>query len=187
MIFETGITGRASGAEDVQRWLHQLLNIKDDPTWIEQIDFKWLFNLKYIWRYDILRNPESVLQTELQSSFGTKDIFAEATLNYVFGKFSNGKESARNGVIASHPIKEFFLMASASYRLVGHNTLIEGSLFNKDDPFTLNATSNVLKGYIGTVYRKKYNTATLKLHIISNETSRSIWHPYLSFAFARSF
>ena len=186
LAFETGITGQVSQSSNIHRWYHRVVGFTE-PSWVDQIDFKWLFNLKYDYQYDIMVKEKHIFQGRFSSSIGTKDVYAEGSLNYIFGRFDRTINGARNNAIGIGTINELFFETSLGYRYVAHNTLIEGGLFKNTDSFTLNATNHIFLASAGSVYRLRKNTFKMKLFASSNETPKASWHFYMSLSYRRAF
>jgi len=98
LSFETGITGKEALSGDLQVWFHEVLGIENFTSWAEEIEFKWLFNIKYKYIHNWDLNKNNSFQYELAPSLGTKDIFLENSIHYFFGKFNELKNSSRLGV-----------------------------------------------------------------------------------------
>lgn len=184
--FETGITGEESLAGDFQVGLHNFFGIDSRPTWIEQIEFKWLFNLKttYIANWS---NERNAFQYRISPSLGTKDIYLENDISYFFGRLNAFQNSSRTGIVDTSTSKEFFGYVSVGYKYVVHNTLIQGSIFSDDDLFTTDITNHILKTEIGAVLQSKRNTFKILYNFNTKETPLSTSHIYGSLAYARSF
>lgn len=186
LAFETGITGEESLAGDFQIGLHNFFGIDSRPTWIEQIEFKWLFNLKarYIANW---ANEHNAFQYRISPSLGTKDIYLENDISYFFGRLNPFQNSSRTGIVDTSTSKEFFGYVSVGYKYVAHNTLIQGSIFSDDDLFTTDITNHILKTEIGAVLQSKRNTFKIVYNFNTKETPLSTSHIYGSLVYARSF
>lgn len=184
--FETGITGEESLAGDFQIGLHELFGIDSRPTWVEQIEFKWLFNLKITHIVD-WSNARNAFQYRISPKVGTKDIYLENDISYFFGTLNSFQNSSRIGLVDSSASKEFFGYVSLGYRFVAHNTLIQGSIFTNDVLFTTDITNHILKTEIGVVLQSRRNTFKVMYNFNTKETPLSSSHIYGSLVYARSF
>ncbi len=185
--FETGITGEESLAGTLQIALHDLFGIDSRPTWVEEIEFKWLFNLKTVHTFDLTSNSRNALQYRISPSLGTKDIYLENDIRYFFGKLNPFQNSSRIGLVNTSSAKEFFGYVSVGYKYVAHNTLIQGSLFSDDVLFTSDITNHILKAEVGAVFQAKKNMFKVIYNFNTKETPRSTSHIYGSLVYARSF
>jgi hypothetical protein len=186
MSFETGITGEESLAGDFQIGLHEFFGIDSRPTWLEQIEFKWLFNFKTTYIAD-WSNERSAFQYRISPSLGTKDIYLENDISYFFGRLNGFQNSSRIGIVDSSTAKEFYGYVSVGYKYVAHNTLIQGSIFSEDFLFTTDITNHILKTEIGAVLQSKRNTFKIIYNFNTKETPLSTSHIYGSLVYARSF
>ncbi len=182
----TGITGKESLAGDFQVGLHDVFGIDSRPTWVEQIEFKWLFNLKIAQVFD-WSNQRNAFQYRISPSLGTKDIYLENDISYFFGRLNEFQNSSRTTIIDNSTSKEFFGYVSVGYKYVAHNTLIQGSIFTDDVLFTTDITNHILKTEMGAVLQSKRNTFKIAYSFNTKETPLSTSHIYGSLSYARSF
>ncbi len=187
LTFETGITGNESLSGDLQVWFHEVLGLDNFTSWEEEIEFKWLFNLKYRYLHSWKLNGRNNLQYEIFPAIGTKDIFLENNIHYFFGNYNALKNSSRLGSIDVTSTKEFYGVISLGYRYVAHNTLIQGSIFKDDVLFTTDITNHVFKVKFGAVYKTKRNAFKLIYNFNSKETPLSSSHGFGTFIFSRDF
>lgn len=183
---EAGITGEESLSGKLQTFIHNAFNI-ETPTWTEEIAYKFLVNLKakYIKRKTI--GKSHALNFIIESALGTKDIFVENSLGYVFGRFNPFHNSSVNGFIDSTITNEFFGFFNIAHRYVIHNTLIQGSLNYDDVLFTTNIERHVFKFNIGTAVKFKRNALKLIFNFNTKETPKSSSHSYGTLSFSRTF
>jgi len=187
LAFETGITGEESLAGDFQVGLHDFFGIDSRPTWLEQIEFKWLFNFKTTHVFNWNLNQSNAIQYRISPSLGTKDIYLENDFAYFFGKLNPFQNSSRTGIVDTSSAKEFYGYVSAGYKYVVHNTLIQGSIFTDDVLFTTDSTNHIFKTEIGAVLQSKRNTFKIIYNFNTKETPLSTSHIYGSLVYARSF
>ncbi len=187
ITLESGITGDESKAQDFQNWAHDALNFGREVFWIEQIEFKWLINLKAHYIYDLPLNENNTLQFETRPTIGTKDISFENGITYFFGKFNDLQNTSRLGIIDSKGKNEMFGFLSLGYNYVLHNTLIEGSLFKEDTLFTTDTTKSVVNWKFGIVNKHKKTTLKLIYNFNTKETEIANGHSYASLIVSRIF
>ena len=185
--FQLGVTGDASLAGQLQRWYHDFLNIGDEPTWEAAIPGALLFNLQGRHNFEIPLSKKSnaFFNFLTNASVGTKDIFIEEELLFSFGKRNRLSNTSLFNFINS--TREVYGYLGFAYRYVAHNTLIEGSLFNDDAPFTLDANENIFKFRMGVSFRIRSNIIKLEHNFNTEENSLSRNHNYTSFIFERNF
>ncbi len=184
---EIGVTGKESLSGDLQTWYHNLFGINSSPPWTEEIAFKILFNIKAAHIFNWKLNQSNALDYKIATSLGTKDIFLDNDIRYVFGRFNGFKRTSRNGVIAINNKNEFYGFVGVAYRYVAHNALIHGSLFKDEVLFTTPIENHLLKLEIGGVVKVKRNTFKLVYNYNSKETLLATSHAYGTISYAISF
>lgn len=187
LALETGITGEESLAGSLQTGLHEVFGIDSRPSWVEEIEFKWLVNIKLMHSTNWSVNNKNAFQYTIGSSLGTKDIYLENDLGYFFGKFNKLRNSARIGALDETLSNEFFGFVAMGYKYVAHNTLIQGSLFKDDVLFTTAITHHVFKARAGVVLKIKRNLFKVMYDFNTSETPLATAHVYGSLAYARTF
>ena len=183
LAVESGITGEESLAGKLQIAFHDLLNIDSKPTWVDEIAYKWLFNFKVSQVNDFQLNAWSNFQNEVTLSIGSKDTFLENNVYVFFGKINTFQNSSRIAAIASNSSKEFFGFLGGGYKYVLLNTLIQGSPFKSNDPFTTIAEKHVFNLKFGGVLRTKRNFFKLEYNYNTKETPLSKSHAFGVFTF----
>ncbi len=184
---ESGVTGEESLAGKLQIELHEFLNIESRPTWVDEIAFHWLFNLKALQIVEFQVNKKSSVLNQVSGSLGSKDTYIENDVYYFFGDFKNLQNSSRLNVIGSSQSKEFFGFISAGYKYVFLNALIQGSVFSNKDLFTSIATKSIFKLSAGVVLKTKKNIIKLVCYYNTRETPLSSFHAYGALTFGFSF
>ena len=187
IALESGITGEESLAGKLQTRFHELLRIESMPTWADEIAFNWLFNLKLNQIQEFKINKSSSLQNRIGASLGSKDTFIKNEVYYFIGKFNDFKNSSRINQITSKTSNEFYGFASVGYKYVLLNSLIQGSPFSNNDPFTTLATSHILNFKSGIVLKFKKNIFAFNYNYNTKETPLSVSHSYGSLTYAFSF
>lgn len=183
---ESGITGEESLSGKIQTRAHKFFKI-DEPTWTQEIDFKFLVNLKAKYILNKRLGKMHAIKNVLESSLGTKDIFISNKVEYVIGRINNFNQSSRANFIDNTNNKEFFGFIGLGYKYVAHNTLIQGSLDFNDTTFTTDRVPHIFEFRFGSTL--KFKSATLKLiyNFNTKETPLSSSHSYGTFSFGQSF
>nr|WP_299113180.1 lipid A-modifier LpxR family protein [uncultured Winogradskyella sp.] len=183
---ETGITGEEALSGKIQTWAHNFFNI-DVPTWTEEIESKFLVNLKakYIW--NTFFNKNHTFKYVVEPSLGTKDIYVSNNIEYTFGKLNTFNNSSRNNFIDRTNTNEFYGLISLGHRYVLHNTLIQGSLDYNDETFTTNNEPHVFEFKIGGSLKFKRNILKLIYNFNTRETPLSSSHSFGTLSFSRNF
>ncbi|WP_346880851.1 lipid A-modifier LpxR family protein [uncultured Algibacter sp.] len=184
---ETGITGKEALSGEIQVRTHKFLGVGDNPTWEQEIPFKFLINLKGKYIYSKQLGKLHAFQYELQPTLGTKDIFVKNEIGYYFGRFNDLRTSTRVSSVDTALVNEFFAFISMGYKYVAHNTLIQGGLSYNETTFTTHREPNVLMFKIGGVLKIKRNTIKFIYNHNTRETPTSKNHAYGSLAFGRNF
>ncbi|GGI56843.1 hypothetical protein GCM10011444_11520 [Winogradskyella haliclonae] len=183
---ETGITGEEALSGKIQTWAHEFFNI-DVPTWTEEIESKFLVNLKakYIW--NAFFNKNQAFKYVIEPSLGTKDIYISNSIEYAFGKLNTFNTSSRNNFIDRTNTNELFGLISIGHKYVLHNTLIQGSLDYNDETFTTNNVPHIFEFKIGGSLKFKRNTLKLIYNFNTKETPLSSSHSFGTLSFSRNF
>lgn len=183
---ETGVTGEEALSGKIQTWAHEFFNI-DVPTWTQEIESKFLVNLKarYIWNKAF--NQRQVFKYIIEPSLGTKDIYLSNSVEYTFGALNDFNKSSRNNFIDRTDTNEFFGFISLGHRYVLHNTLIQGSLDYNDQTFTTNREPHIFYFKVGSTLKFKRNTLKLIYNFNTKETPLSSSHSFGTLSFSRNF
>ena len=184
---EAGITGEESLAGKLQTWYHDFIGIDDNPTWYQEIEFKYLFNAKAKYIIETPISKKQSLQNIGSISIGTKDIYIQYGLDYYFGTFNLLQNTSRLGLVDNTIQNEFYGYLGLAYKYVGHNTLIQGSLDYEDAFFTSDIERHIFKFRMGTVLKIKNSTFKLGYNFNTRETPKSTTHAYGTLSFAQSF
>jgi len=187
LALETGVTGEEALSGQLQNFVHEILNVDAGVTWAQQIEFKFLVNLKA--KYIMTKNitAHHAFHYTIEPSLGTKDIFIENSLGYYFGSFNNLKHSSRIGIINKTTNKELFGFVRLGYKYVAHNTLIQGGINYDDVLFTTYREPHVLKFKAGGVLSTNRNTFKFIYNFNTKETPKSTKHSYGTISFSRNF
>lgn len=184
---DLGITGKQSLAGKIQTTFHDLLNIESMPTWVDEIAFKGLYNIKIRQVHEFLLNKNNSIQNQFSASLGNKDVFAANDIKYFVGKFNNFKNSSRINQITTKASNEVYVFFSAGYKYVFLNSLIQGSPFSNKDPFTTVAANHVFNLSSGFVVKIKSNFFELVFNYNTKETPLSLSHYYGALTYGVSF
>ncbi len=183
---ETGITGEESLSGRLQTWAHEFFNIAV-PTWTQEIEFKFLVNLKAQYIYNKRLGKSHALQYRVEPSVGTKDIYLSNGVSYTFGRINDFNQSSRNNIIDRSNSNEFFGFFNLGHRYVLHNTLIQGSLDFNDSTFTTRSQPHIFQFKLGSVLKWSRNTLSLVYNFNTKETPQSSSHSYGSLSYSRNF
>jgi len=180
---ETGITGKPSFAGQLQIKFHELFNIESRPTWVDEIYFNWLLNIKVLQVNNLYLNKKSELQNHFTTTVGSKDFFVKNQVYYFLGNFNGLQNSSRLPNTIGNGGKELFCFLSAGYKYVLYNALIQGSLFSNKDAFITQITPHVFTFSIGTGFQFKNNNLKLECFYNTKETPKSSAHAYASITY----
>jgi len=183
---EAGITGEEALSGKLQTLAHEFFNI-ERPTWVQEIEFKFLVNLKAQYSIAKTLGKMQAIQYNMATSLGTKDIYVSNSLEYTFGKFNALIQSSRNGIIDTEDSNEFYGVLSLGYRYVLHNTLLQGSLDFNDQTFTVTNTPHIFEIRVGSTLKIKRNTFRLMLNFNTKETPLASSHAYGTLSFGGHF
>lgn len=186
LALEAGITGEEALSGSIQTWAHDFLNI-DIPTWIQEIEFKFLVNLKAQYILNKRLGKSHALQYRVEPALGTKDIFLSNNVAYTFGRINNFNASSRNNIIDRQNSNEFYGFFNLGHRYVLHNTLLQGSLDFNDQTFTTSSQPHVFQFAFGGVLKWNRNIVGLAYNFNTKETSESSSHAYGSLRYSRNF
>ncbi len=181
VALESGITGEEALSGKLQIALHEFLNIDSRPTWVDEIAYKWLFNVKMLQLNEFITGTKTSFINQFSASLGSKDTYIGNDIFYFFGKQNKLNNSVRINALVRDGSKEFFGFVSGGYRYVVLNTLIQGSPFNSNDPFTTHAEQSVFRASAGMVLKTKKSIYKLVYHANSKETPSSQSHVYGAF------
>ncbi len=184
---EVGVTGEESLSGALQTGFHDLVGIESNPTWFQEIAFKWLVNLKASKVHAFKLGESARLQNRVQGSLGSKDTYLANEVSLVFGKFNALQNSYSLGALAGGSRHELFGVLAASYTYVFLNTLIEGSPFNDRDVFTTDIQNQVLRLKAGGVLRTKRCVFKLEYIFNTKETPESEAHAFGAFTVGFNF
>ncbi len=187
LALETGVTGEQSFSGDLQTWFHDFLGIGDFPTWEQQIENKFVINLKSRYLYNAPIKSNQSFQYAVESSVGTKDIFLENGIGYYLGKLQTFKNSSRTNSVTDIISNEFYGFVNLSHTYVLHNTLIQGSLDHDDETFTTARTPHIVRLKLGVVLKLKKNTYRILYNFNTKETPDSTAHSYGTITYSRNF
>ena len=174
---ETGVTGKASFAGQLQTAFHQFLSIMQ-PTWQDEIADKWLVNLKGKMVLNEDLNPWLSFHNNLSAALGSKDIFLQNQVGFSFGKFNTFQNSYRLQVFSNGQQNEYFGFIGFGYRYVLLNALIQGSAFGAKDAFTSVAEPHVVSSQVAFVTKVQRYVFKLEFQYNSKETPQSTHHVF---------
>lgn len=179
---EFGLTGPQSKGDKVQRNYHRLIN-EQLPSWHQQIPNDIHANINFEHQKNLINKH---LLTHSNLSLGTKDIFAEAGLEWFWGSHYNFAQNTYKG-IPSHQDKEWFISLGGFYRYVFYNALIEGSLFNDDAIFTKDIQNNLGLFRLRGFYRWNNKSIDMTYHFNTKEIKETTSFSNLSISISHYF
>ena len=184
---ETGVTGEQALSGSFQMWFHNFIGLDDVISWEQEIENKFLVNLKTQYTHHWVINASQAFQYSSNTSIGTKDIFLQNGVSYYVGAFQSFQQSSITQTIANTTANELYAFVKLSHRYVFHNTLVQGSLDFMDATFTSKVTSNVFNLKIGGVLKQKRNIYKVVYNFNTKETPKSSSHAYGSLVYSYSF
>ena len=180
-----GIAGPNSGAGGFQRWYHKAVAISDSPLWVAELNNSFHTNL-YIEttkEWSLAPNPFGVkFALTPKLALGSRDIFAESSINLSFGRRNELKHSIAFNRLGSNQ-REIYFSLIAGYRQVFYNGLIQGNGFGDDSAVLGEIKPNLL--FLGFDFNHRFNQHDYKFGIryISAETPTANSHLYVSLAY----
>lgn len=181
ITLESGITGRESLSGEIQTQFHEFLNI-DNPTWVNEIAYSWLFNLKGRRVDEMARGDHVYFQNHLEFSVGSKDVYASNNAYLFFGALNTLQNSYRLQAVKA-TAKEYFGFIAAGYKYVALNALIQGAPFRSSDPFTTTLQRSVFNAKIGAALRTQRIAVKLECVFNTKETPEATSHAYGALTF----
>lgn len=181
---ELGLAGPQSLAGAIQRAYHELIN-EFIPVWAGQIGNSIHLNGYGNYVKSFQKEKRLFFDIKTEVALGTRQIFVEQAATIFLGKRDALTTSSFYNRIGNS--REFYGYASASYRYVALNALIQGHPFGDNSPFTLPIVNSIIEAKVGVVYRKGANTFQLEYVSQTNETEREGQIQYIGAVFKRAF
>ena len=120
---EFGVTGKASGGKELHQWYHEVMNIHENPLWLEQIPSEFMLNING----GVSKIIDDNVVLNFDGVVGSKDIrFSTSGLWLFHNNYTN--------YLLPKKERRVWGMISVGYAMVMHNALIEGSIWNTNAP-----------------------------------------------------
>ena len=188
--FMLGRTGPSSRAGSFQRWYHNNIVIYEAPAWEAEIADAWQTNfyLQYTREWNLVPNPFGVrLAVHGEFGWGSLERYVEPGLSLFLGRRGILSNSIGHKRIGSTE-REIFMVLRANYRLVGHNTFIEGNPGSTNSPFTGVSSKQVWRFGFDFLHRFGKNDYKVVYRVTGKESpSQNRFHQYIGLAYALSF
>jgi hypothetical protein len=131
---EVGVVGKETGLGQLQRWLHQTINLYGIEGWDSQIANEWVVNssAQHMHGFTLSRNAEIVSTSGAFLGTGLNKLSQEFTLRLF--RFNPLRESSFSKAFLSKTKSrnEFFFFASAGADYTISNIFMQGSLFSSN-------------------------------------------------------
>ena len=181
---EVGVSGRASGAQQVHEWYHDLVGFPSPQGWKYQIPTEFISNFKAEFNRQFMISPGSLdVVSSTALSAGTAFTHAVQRLDFRAGKLQWLRNSSfKNALIGSGSEKipqHMYFILGFGIQYVVHNLTIDGSVWNNEAPHTMVSTPWVKHFRVGWVVNSHKATFKLTYNRLSPETSTSTKHSYI--------
>lgn len=185
---ETGIVGKKSGMENLQKWVHKVTGYDAPEGWGYQISNEWLVNLYYTrfqnWR--LAEDADIVSQSSVQLGTGGNKFSQDVTLRLIdFNEISNSAftQSRLSWDKASDKKRpdEIYIFVGFGVDYVISNVYTEGSLFkNPPSVFTVPAVPWVYRSTYGITYSNRKVSCSAIFYHLTKEVAAGKVHDYAS-------
>jgi Uncharacterized protein conserved in bacteria len=177
-----GIVGPASGAEQAQTWVHKNFGFYAPTGWQYQIKNDAELNLSGEYNRLLARDTAIDLSFASYANLGTGITGAGVGVLLRLGVFNQlfNSASTQSSVIAGNSVAplskhEFFLYYKPMANVVGYDATIQGGLFSKKDPGSMEITADpqrfVFSNRFGVTYANKRWVIDAAAIFHSKETS----------------
>lgn len=135
-----GIQGRNSGGKTIQNFIHGLLPASEQiEDWQYQMSTDLIVNYKISFEKELFRNPFFMFNALIIGSIGTPSTTASFGTHVRLGKlFDRFKYTDYGGISWT-----FFLYTKPMINLNAYDTLLQGGLLSKDDPYVLSKINHL--------------------------------------------
>lgn len=169
---DVGIIGPGAGGKWMQKSIHRALNNLQPQGWDNQV------------HNDLALDAHALLEKDLAwGHAGSLAGFADAALGTLHTNAALGL-SARLGT------RRLFLSARAEQRFIGYDAALQGGLFNRSSPYTLDAAAvrrTVFRGDIGACYDAGSFAVSGTRTFLGPEFSTGLSHQWFELSFLRRF
>lgn len=175
-ILSLGVIGQAALGKEMQATIHGWIGDKQPLGWQYQIQNDLAVNYELNYEKLLLnyRNFFS-LNTNLQLKAGTISDKVQAGFTFTLGKFN----SPLITTIHRNDGLQWYVFSQPLINLVGYDATMQGGLFNRNRPYTLEATEVerwVVQNNFGAVFTFKKLYLEYHQTIISREFSQGTFH-----------
>jgi lipid A 3-O-deacylase len=190
LSLETGLVGEKTGLGQLQTWWHEKTGFQEPRGWDSQIANEIIFNMQYKFQrgINITREVDLVSTSVLTAGTGSNKVSQDFALRLFRFKpltrsvFSNsllGNDASST--------KELFIFLGGGVDYVFYNIFLEGSLFDKPSPFTVESTPWVIRGNIGIMYTRNRGSFSVCFNNVGREMLNGLRHNYMRFNFSHRF
>ena len=190
LIFQAGVVGPESGAEEVQRGLHEIVGYPTVRGWQYQITTTLSLQAEAFYQRKIFpeRYNEKV-DFHLLGHLNLGTIWTEASIG-AMARISLKRpllpmyQSVLHNAGVSHDKelykdhREFFLYASPQVQYMNYDATIEGSRFNDDSPVTFPLIPFRFNAEVGIKYRKNNWNYSYSFNYRGKELSNNVISGY---------
>lgn len=190
LSLETGLVGEMTGLGQLQAWWHERTGFQEPRGWDSQIANEVIFNMQYQLQkgIKIARQLDLVSTSKLSAGTGSNKISQDFTLRvFKFNPLTRSVFSKSFLVNDDMSNEEFFIFFGGGFDYVLSNIFLEGSLFDNPSPFTVEATTGILRGNVGLMYACNRGSFSLLLNNVGKEMLNGSRHNYMSFVFSHKF
>jgi len=183
---EIGVVGEASGGEAFQKWYHRWANFPEPQGWDYQIQNEMYFNMTGEFNKQFVLLPKTIdLITYSKITLGTTRFNFKNGLDVRFGKLQSLNQSSfKNALIGKGSKKVIghnYIFVGAGAEYVIHNSLIQGSIWNDNDPHTEEKLNWVGHWRVGWAANSENTTFKMTYYHLSKEVVGAGTQAYIGF------
>lgn len=187
---ETGLVGEKTGLGQLQTWWHERTGFQEPRGWDSQIANEVIFNMQYKFQrgINITKKVDLVSTSLLSAGTGSNKLSQDFTLRlFRFNPLTRSVFS--NSLLGNDDStrQELFIFLGGGFDYIISNIFLEGSLFDKPSPFTVEATPWVFRGNIGLMYARNRGSFSVYLNNVGKEMLNGLRHNYVRFNFSHRF
>ena len=191
---ETGVVGKVSGMEQLQLWIHKIINYEPPAGWDYQIRREWVVNFYYshFESWTLADAADIVSQSSVQAGTGGNRMSQDLTIRVIqFNPINNSAFTQTRlswDSPSGHNKNEIFIFAGAGLDYVISSIFIEGSLFKQNQSvFSVPAIPWVFRRNIGIMYSNLHLSCSATFNHLTKEVPRGTVHDYASIRLAVRF
>tara|TARA_A100000171_G_scaffold52393_1_gene70545 strand:- start:2709 stop:3587 length:879 start_codon:yes stop_codon:yes gene_type:complete len=181
-----GTTGKASGAEALQKWYHNAVGFKQPRGWQYQIKTALVLNATAEYNRQFTLVPKSMdFISSSSASLGTGHTNIAQNVDFRMGIVNALRKSPFvNAVIGSQNSGKLgYVVFGYGVSYVIHDITVSGSLFNNDSPHTGRQMPWVSTFRAGWATGNEKTTFKIMFHWFSKDVQTARNDSYISFAF----